>query len=402
MEDFDAIVERLVAKAPILDPEAARLQSKLAVLDAWCEVAPLLSFKAGANSLEWLRRYARKAFTKSLQPIAPPCRVDYGGGRPSRSFQRAIDDAIGIARRHKLLAHGELGPICVLPIGTPNSLTCWASQQDDGSRHVVFQLGMHECLDGLLRSVLAVESLLPNELSQLDSSSDTWENNYREYIEHVLDAHGEIVMLTELLLAQTLLGGHPRGRQRLPLLIHSYPVHRILFRHVELFRVGHEIGHRMAVRAKRDQDLTKGPLRIGSTPVTASVHDMDEEIFADTVGFIIADCGLERDTRNLPPLLGYAHAGPDVCLSMFALLEDLVSELGGHRASVDRHAPARQRRRYRRHMVSEMGNQHSVVQGQRLALVLDALHARVRPMLVEHTVRGLRLSDVWQEIDAIH
>ncbi|UTH74200.1 hypothetical protein [Chromobacterium sp. IIBBL 290-4] len=396
MEELDRLVDSLTSEASEADPEVLRQRAKLAMVDAWREIVPQLRYKAEAGSMAWLRRYEGSAFDQCARRITPLTKSDYGRGRPTASFQRFIDEANAIARESKLLEKHSLETVGVLPIGTVNSFALWIAPDSANSKMAVFQLGLHECIDGLLRAVVAIEGWLPFELfDDIDFKSDGWHDSYRAAIDDCIDAHDEVISFVEHLLLRTLFVGHPQGMHHFPLATSSRELHRILLRHVELFRIGHEIGHVVAA-AQGPHGAGSLPLHIGPTVVAVAPSTPEEEFIADMIGGGISDAGRpQRGRRMSAEVFRYAGVAPDLCLSMFALLEDAVTALGGCRVALDWHTSARARRQVRRDLLSEWGDKPGIVLGQRLQFVLEAVQRLILPKLKECIQRGAALSAVW-------
>lgn len=395
MNTVEYVLASLVKEAPELADEVREHRRKLDMIAAWQSKVPLLRAKSDAKCLVWLSSYTAEIYGKTLSTAAGPTRQDYQAARDA--FNKAVDAVLEIARVHKLAPAGAMPSVALLPIKTANSLTCILDKDGGSYRLTVFQLGLHEFLDGLTRIVLATESAYPlDAFVGFSPVHPAWKNRYRELISGCLDKHPAFEEALALLLLRTLFLGHPGGVQRFPFGASVELMHEIVFRHVELFLIAHELGHAMQDSGSPSSDGMSS-LRIGDSYVKVPTHSPEDEAFADMIGFTVADIGLEGAAEKLDCAREYALVGPDFCLSMLAFLEDILGALGAHRAGADQHAPARVRRKQRRDFLVACQNEKTLILGERLELVLDMLYLRVVGRLEKSIKDGKTLHAGWCE-----
>jgi hypothetical protein len=388
------IVASLVKEAPELADEVREHRRKLDMLAAWQRKVPLLRAKSDAKCLAWLSSYTADIYGKTLSTAAGPTRQDY---QATDAFNKAVDTVLKIARAHELTPEGAMASVAFLPIKTSNSLTCILDKDGESCRLTVFQLGLHEFLDGLTRIVLAAESAYPlDAFVGFDPRDPAWKDRYRELISRCLDNHPEFEEALALLLLRTLFLGHPGGVQRYPIGTSVALMHEIVFRHVELFLIAHELGHAIQDSGSPGSGGMSS-LHIGDSSVLVPARSPENEAFADVIGFTVADIGLDGIAEKLNGFEEYALVGPDFCLSMLAFLEDILGALGARRAGADQHAPARARRQQRRDFLVENRSERTLVLGERFELVLDALYLRVVGRLQELIKGGKALHAAWSE-----
>jgi hypothetical protein len=390
------VLASLVKEAPELTVEVREHRRKLDMIAAWQRKVPLLRAKSDANCLAWLSSYTADIYGKTLSTAAGPTRQDYQAGGAG-AFNKAVDTVLKIARAHKLAPQGAMASVAFLPIKTSNSLTCIVDKDGESCRLTVFQLGLHEFLDGLTRIVLATESAYPlDAFVGFDPCDPAWKNRYRELISGCLDKHPAFEEALALLLLRTLFLGHPGGVQRYPFGESVELMHEIVFRHVELFLIAHELGHAMQDSGSPGSGGMSS-LRIGDSSVLVPARSPENEAFADVIGFTVADIGLDETAEKFDGFKEYALVGPDFCLSMLAFLEDILGALGARRAGADQHAPARARRQQRRDFLVAYRSEKTLVLGERFELVLETLYPRVVGRLQEPIKNGRALHAAWCE-----
>lgn len=396
---LDDIVEHLIAGAEPVSAAAAVALRKVEMIEAWRAAVPYLEFRQRVSSLKWLSDYFTDIYGRweRLSPRGPSA-GHIGNGKPSPEFGAAIDKVTKAATKHGMLGKDQRLPAaCVLPLGTPNSMVLLLGDGNGGAtRHFAYQLGLREFMRGMATIVLALEESLPFELFDNASppSSEVWLSMHREAVQTRLAEESLYVNAAEVLLAQTLFGGYSFTVQRLlPFATTTQPLVRILCEYADYFMVGHQIGNLMAEHPGNETST-----KVAGIAVTALIPAPEEEAIADLVGFTLSDLCLDPRLKSKGDLISsFALVAPDFHLSCLDCLECAVSSLGGSRAEADLHPPARERREMRRDILREWNSKPTLVLGQRLQNMMDALLEKSMPLLANAVSRGITPSYVWSD-----
>lgn len=344
--------------------------------------------------MEWLQRYVATTFLQAQSVSRLASRLN--DGRPGPGFEALIGSTLRAAQGSGLLEETDLlGDVCVLPLGTPNSL--FLPTDGPTRRRVYFHSGMHECLDGLLRILCLIESALPmGGFEEVNFHGATWQTDYRQLVEESLEQNPDFVHLGAALMAQFLMAGHPCNWHRIPMVDPGFVSHKVMFRFIEVFRIGHEIGHALIASTTQEMEL-RLPIRIGGADVQILKTEKQEELVADMIAYAIVAATIDFEDDSLPrELQAYASVAPDLALSLLSFVERCLEAVGWSRPAADLHASPVARRYWRRQFLKEQDDLMPIKFGEHFEIVLSALEIQVVPEIHRSFDATFPLGPAWR------
>lgn len=325
----------------------------------------------GLMDVETARRLKKILLPKPFSQTELDAADPYGDALLQRLFKPMMIRANRIALDLGLLKK-EVTNIGTLPVGTPNAMAIAVPGTSD--HVVVFQQGLPLFLNRMSKLAVSVEYAIPPETYEaLPFADDNWQPQYRQCIAAALKKETHLGKRLLELLVVTIFDSNPNLATPHHVNASSSLVRAALLGSMEMFIIGHELGHVSLGHLERS--AKRSAISIGVDNFEVISPEYAQEIEADAFGYVISDASAFDQTNNSESDL-FEHwmlAAPDFFFSCIAILERFMSVCGVDWSTADSHPDTKVRREHRRNFLKDVDNRAALVTGERLEIALEML-----------------------------
>lgn len=335
---------------------------------------------------------------KAYSPHLEEGRLERGRRRGDALLQPYFADMIRSAcmtARECGYSVDDLGVIGVLPVGTPNAIAL--SVPESGETLVLFQRGLPLVLNRLTKIVLSLDCAIDVAgFADLKIGEDGWQLRYRAALSRAAQSSPELAERFLGLMIATVAGGNPNAARPHQVSLTVAMLRAFVLSHMELFIIGHEIGHAVFGHLAGNCGTSRAMLAAGSVSAAVLTPQQSEELAADVMGYLIADTSAAKNADEFGLDIGdFAFCAPDFFFSCIAQLEDFMSLAHSGWSPADTHPPAASRRDARRGFLINAESERALLMGERLQLAIEELAALARPRFIEFVAKGGAGSHMW-------